>query len=78
MTRDEGVMLALVRLGKAGESLILAQRLELFTPPGQDFMWVALVSHVENEPVARGVEHAVNGHRQLDRAEVRGEMSARF
>ena len=78
MSRDKGVMPALARLGKAREAAVLAQRQKLLAPAGQNFMGVALMPHVEHQPVSRRVEHAVDGHRQLDRAEVRGQMPARF
>ena len=78
MSRDKGVMPALARLGKAREAAVLAQRRKLLAPAGQNFMGVALMPHVEHQPVSRRVEHAVDGHRQLDRAEVRGQMPARF
>ena len=51
---------------------------KLLTPAGQNLMGVALMAHVEHQPVSRRVEHAVDGHRQLDRAEVGGQMPARL
>ena len=78
MSRDKGVMPALARLGKAREAAVLAQRRKLLAPAGQNFMGVALMPHVEHQPVSRRIEHAVDSHRQLDRAEVRGQMPARF
>ena len=33
--------------------------------------------HVEHQPVARRIEHPVDGHRQLDRAEIGRQMPAR-
>ena len=70
MSRDKGVMPALARLGKAREAAVLAQRRKLLAPAGQNFMGVALMPHVEHQPVSRRIEHAVDGYRQLDRAEV--------
>ena len=70
MSRDESVMPALARLGKAREPAVLAQGRKLLAPASQNFMGVALMPHVEHQPVSRRVEHAVDGHRQLDRAEI--------
>ena len=77
MARNERVMLALVWLREAGESLILPQRREPLPPTGQNFMRVALMPHVEHQPVARRIEHTVDGHRQLDRTEIGRQMPAR-
>ena len=76
MACDESVVYALVRLGKAGDASELPQRTELLTPPGEQLMDVTLMPHVENEPVARRVEHAMDGDRQLDCAEVGRKVSA--
>ena len=78
MSGDEGVMLALPWLGKAGEPAELPQSGKQLPPSGKGLVDVALVAHVEHQTVLRRVEHPVDGHRQLDRAEVRGQMPARF
>ena len=39
-------------------------------------MRIGLVPDVPDQEVARGVEEVVQGDRQLDRAEVRGEVAA--
>jgi len=39
-------------------------------------MGITLVTHVPDEVVAREVERAVQGQRQLDHAEVRGQVAA--
>ena len=41
-------------------------------------MDVALVSHVEHQPVARGIKHPVDGHRQFHHAQIRRQMPAAF
>ena len=41
-------------------------------------MCIALVTHIEHKPVARCIEYTVDGHRQLDRAEVGRQMPARL
>ena len=67
MTRHKGVVLALIGLGKARQSAKLPQRAEQLPPPGQRLVDIALVSHVEHQPVTGGVEHPMNGHGQLHR-----------
>ena len=41
-------------------------------------MDVALVSHVEHQPVARGIKHPVDGHCQFHHAQIRRQMPAAF
>ena len=67
VARHKGVVLALVGLGKARQSAELPQRAEQLPPPGQRLVDIALVSHVEHQPVTGGVKHPVDGHGQLHR-----------
>ena len=41
-------------------------------------MDVALMAYVEHQPVLRCVEDPVDGHRQLHRSQVGGQMAAGF
>ncbi len=66
--------LGLVRI--AGQPAPLPQRAELRIPAGEQLVHVGLVAGVEQDPVYRGVEHAMHGDRQLDDAEIRPEMPA--
>ncbi len=74
-----GVLDDVVRgLGLAGvarEAALLAQGVEVARAPGEHLVHVALVTGVEDDPVARGVEDPVHGHGQLDDAEVRAEVA---
>ena len=72
----KGVVLALVGLGEPRQSSELPQRAEQLPPPGQRLVYVALVSHVQYQPVAGGVEHPVYGHRQLHRTQVGRQVPA--
>ena len=47
-------------------------------PAGEGLVDVALVPHVEHQPVLRCVEDPVDGHRQLHRSQVGGQMAAGF
>ena len=41
-------------------------------------MHIALVAHVEHQPVPAGIEYPVDGHRQLHRTQIGGQMAAGF
>ncbi len=76
VARRERVVSALGRLGKAREPAGRADRREPVPPPRHELVGVTLVGRVEDEPILRAVESAVEGECQLDDAEIRGEMSA--
>ena len=69
MSGDEGVVFALSGLGEAGEAAELPQGVKQRLPAGEGLVDVALVPHVE---------HPVDGHRQLHRSQVGGQMAAGF
>ena len=68
-------MLALGALRVTGEPAARAQGAEVL-PPRQQLVDVRLMPGVEDERVLRGVEHAVQGDRQLHDAEVRAQVPA--
>ena len=70
------VVYALVGLGKARQSAELPQRTEQLPPPGQRLVYIALVSHVQHQPVAGRVVHPVDGHRQLHHTQIGCQMPA--
>ena len=76
MPDAEGVVLALGALVEAGEAAAGAQRADAIATAGQDLVRIALVADVPDQPVARSVEHPVQGDRQLDDAEAGAEMPA--
>ena len=75
---DKRVVPALIRLRKARKPAELAQRLEERLPPGEGLMYIALVAHVEDQPIPRRVKHAVDGHGQLHHAQIGSQMPARL
>ena len=77
MSRAEGVVLAFLAAGEAGEAAALAQRSHARAPAGQDLVRIALVADVPDQLVARRVEDVVDGHGQLDHAQSRTEVPAR-
>ena len=70
-------MLGLGAARVAGQAVPLAQRAELGHPPGQELVHVGLVTGIEHDPVGRRLEDAVQGHGQLNDAQVRPEVPAR-
>ena len=72
--RAEAVILALRAFGEAGYTASLTQCLHPLVAPRQHLVDVALVSDIENEVVARAVEHPVHRHGQLHHAEIGGEV----
>ena len=71
---DVVVGLGLARV--AGQAALGAQRVEPAGAAGEHLVHVGLVAGVEDDPVARGLEDAVDRHGQLDHAEVGAEVAA--
>ena len=71
---DKGVVDALPGLGEAGEAPELPQGGKQLLPAGQGLVDVALMAHIEHQPVRGGVEHPVDGHRQLHHAQIGGQV----
>ncbi len=76
MPRGDDVVLRLAAHAEAGEPAVLPESRHAVAPPSQDLVRIGLVPDVPDQEVARGVEEVVQGDRQLDRAEVRGEVAA--
>ena len=76
MRGAERVVFALGALGEAGQAAALAQGADAVAPAGEDLVRIGLVADVPDQPVARRVEHPVQGDRQLDHAEAGAEMAA--
>ncbi len=72
----ERVVFALGPAGKAGKSARLAQGADAVAPAGEDFMRIGLVAHIPDQPVARRVEHGMNGDGQLNHTERGAQMAA--
>ena len=70
------VVAALLARRVAAEAAALAQLAEPAPPSGDELVDVGLVAGVPEDGVDGGVEHAVQGQRQLDGAEVGAEVAA--
>ena len=76
MAGNESAVNALMGLGEAGQSAELAQGGKQLLPPGEGLMDIALVAHVEHQPVPLRVKYLVDGHRQFHGAQVGCQMAA--
>src|SRR5262249_20351782 len=74
VARTVAIMFALGAQKKTVESAELAHRMKTIEPPGKHFVDVTLVTHIHDETVTRGVEHAMQRNGQLHNAEVGSEM----
>ena len=74
----ERVVYALVGLGKARQSAVLTEGIELLPASGDDLVRVALMAYVKNEPVLFCVVYPVYRDGKFYRPEVRREVSAGF
>ncbi len=78
MGRAERVVFAFRALGEAGQAAALAQRPDAVAAAGDDLVRIGLVAHVPDQAVARRVENIVQGDGELDHAQSRPEVTARF
>ncbi|MNS60825.1 hypothetical protein D3C72_938360 [compost metagenome] len=72
----EGIELALRAAREARDTAVLAQRGHAVAAAGQDLVGIALVAHVPDHAVGRGIEHIVERNGQLHRAEVGRQVPA--
>ena len=76
MAGDEGVVLAFLTLGEAGQTVGLAQRVHALAAAGQYLVGIGLVADIPDDAVFRRIEHAVQRDGQFDDAEVRRQVAA--
>ena len=55
----------------------LPNRVELLVSACQQFVYVGLMAHIENETVLRRLENVVHGKRQLYHPKIRSDVPAR-
>ena len=76
MACAEGVVLAFATVQESTEAVTLADLVKrCAVAPSEEFVHVALVSHIEYEAIFRCAEHAVQADRQLDDAEIGADVS---
>ena len=76
MPGGEGVVRAFARLAESRKPALEPDVLEVVAAAGDELVGVHLVRGVPDQAVFGAVEHAVQGQRQLDDAQVGGEVSA--
>jgi len=76
VARVEGVIGTFRPLGKAADTPVLAQGVELPLAPGQEFVGIGLMAHVPDDLVLGGVEDIVQSNGELHHPEARGQMPA--
>ena len=74
MSGKKRIGVALAWLGKAGNAVELAQRIEGISPTGQNLVDIGLMPDIEQDAVLHRVIDAVQRHRQLHTAEIRCKM----
>ena len=74
VTGHEQIVVALGRVGVAHQPALAPHRQEFVVPARHHFVGVDLVPGVPDQAVAAEIERRVQGERQLDYAQVRGEM----
>ena len=75
---SERVVFALGPARKARRAAGHPQPAHLASPAGEDLVRVRLVADVPHDPVARRVERVMERDRELDRAEIRRQVSSRL
>ena len=70
MSGNKRVMHALVRLGKARNAAVTAERGKPVLSPRQDLMHITLMPDVKNKAIPLRVKHAMDRHRQLHSAQI--------
>ena len=66
----EGVVIAFVAARETAQAVQLAQRGHPVAATRQDLVRIGLMAHIPDDAVFGRVEHVMQGHRQLDRAQV--------
>ena len=78
MAYAERVVFRLAAFRKTGQTAVLTHGVHLIFAAGEDFVRIALVADIPDQMVFGRVVHIMQRHRQLDRAQVTGEMAARL
>ena len=77
MRRAKGVIDALGPFGEPGQPAALPQRADAVAPPGQDFVRIALVADIKDQPIIRCIENIMDSCCQLDHTQASAQMPAR-
>ena len=78
VSRNGAVAGALRGTQKAADAVQLPEGAEAALAPGEHLVHIALVSHIEDEVIPWDGKHPVDGHGQLHRSQIGGQMSPCF
>ena len=76
MSGHEGIGIALMGLGKAGDPLKHTKPLKSRLAAGQQLMDISLMTHIEHQTVLSGIKNGFNGDGKLHHAQIGGEVAA--
>ncbi len=74
----EGVVFALTALGERTDAAPFAHRVHAVTTSAEDFVRIALMADVPNQPIVRRVVEIMQRNGELEGAESGGKMSGRL
>ena len=75
MSRAKRIIFTFRALGKTGQAPLLAQSANTVAPSGQNFMGIALMAHIPDQPIIRRVENIMDSRGQFDNAEPCPQMA---
>src|SRR3546814_2625356 len=75
MADAEAVVFAFGAQAERRKTAESADRFELGAAPSEDFVWVSLMADIPDDAVVRRVETHMQRQRQLDGAEIGGEVT---
>ena len=75
---NESVTVALLRAGKARDTVLAAQLRKTGPAAGQQLVGVALVAYIKQQLVLRKIQHTVQSDRQFHNTQIGGQMAARL
>ena len=78
MTGAKGIIRRFRPLGKARDSVLLAQCPKPFPTTGQNFMGIRLVAHIPYHGILGSVKNAVQGQGQIHGSQAGSQMAARL
>ena len=78
MARHKRIRRAFIGLGKSGHPAELPQMLKIRLAACQHLMDIRLVSDIKNQTVFHCIKNGLNGHGELHRTQIGGQMAACF
>src|SRR3546814_7643029 len=73
----ERIIFAFGALGETGKPTPLPQGADAVAPPSENFVWIALMADIPDQPVMRCVENVMNGGGEFDHAKAGAQKIGR-